>query len=275
MDLNTKTFGLVEPSRLNILGLDIDNLTLAETVDLIQNWVEGRQAQPNLPGRMLITVNPEYIMAARRDPAFHRIVEQADWRTADGAGLLGCGRLWGQPFRGRVTGVALTHALAQRSAVLSRQHRQFRLFLLGAGPGVAEEAAAKLQALYSGVQIAGTFAGQADPEGDSETRLRVKAAEADIVLVAYGMGILKQDGWMARNLKYTNVAVAIGVGGVFDYLTGRVRLAPPTLRRLGLEWAYRLYKEPWRWRRMLILPQFAGLVLLQIPSHWWNKLKPN
>jgi N-acetylglucosaminyldiphosphoundecaprenol N-acetyl-beta-D-mannosaminyltransferase len=263
------------PRRYEILGLGVDDLTLAEAVDLLHTWVLQRRREPHRPSSMVITVNPEYIMAARTDAQFREIVAQAALRTPDGAGLLGCGYLWGRPFRERVTGVALTHALAKRSAELSRVGQVLRLFLLGAAPGVAEAAAAKLQALYPGVQIAGTYAGLADPSGDVETVAQVRAVQADIVLVAYGMGSLKQDGWMARNLNASGATVAIGVGGVFDYLAGRVRLAPPLIRKMGLEWLYRLYQEPRRWRRMLVLPQFLGLVVWQIPAQRLAKQQAN
>lgn len=258
-------------TKLNVLGVGVDNLTVPEALTLIENWVETHRTAATTPGRIVVTLNPEYIMAARRDPEFRQIIEQAALCTPDGAGLIACGKLWGQPFRGRVTGVALTHALAQRSAELAQQNCPFNLFLLGAAPGVADEAAAKLRELYPSVQIAGTFAGTAAPNGDAETLAKVREAKPDIVLVAYGMGKLKQDGWMARNLNQSGTAVAIGVGGVFDYLTGRAKLAPPLLRKLGLEWAYRLYNEPWRWKRMLALPQFAFLVLGQVPARRWRK----
>jgi N-acetylglucosaminyldiphosphoundecaprenol N-acetyl-beta-D-mannosaminyltransferase len=259
------------PRRYEILGLAVDDLTLNEAVDLLHEWVLQQHREPHRPGSMVITVNPEYVMAARNDAQFREIVAQAVLRTPDGAGLLGCGYLWGRPFRERVTGVALTHALAKHSAELSKAGQAFRLFLLGAAPGVAEVAAAKLQALYPGVQIAGIYAGLADPTGDVETVAQVRAVQADIVLVAYGMGSLKQDGWMVRNLNASGAAVAIGVGGVFDYLAGRVKLAPPLIRKMGLEWLYRLYQEPHRWRRMLVLPQFLGLVVWQIPAQRFAK----
>jgi N-acetylglucosaminyldiphosphoundecaprenol N-acetyl-beta-D-mannosaminyltransferase len=263
------------PPRYEILGLGVDDLTLAEAVDLLHEWVLQKRSEPHHPGSMVITVNPEYVMAARNDVQFREIVAQAALRTPDGAGLLGCGYLWGRPFRERVTGVALTHALAKHSAVLSKSGQAFRLFLLGAAPGVAELAATKLQTLYPGVQIAGTYAGLADPSGDRETVDQVRTAQADIVLVAYGMGSLKQDGWMVRNLNTSGAAVAIGVGGVFDYLAGRVKLAPPLIRKMGLEWLYRLYQEPRRWRRMLVLPHFLGLVIWQLPAQRLAKCQPN
>jgi N-acetylglucosaminyldiphosphoundecaprenol N-acetyl-beta-D-mannosaminyltransferase len=172
-------------------------------------------------------------------------------------GLLYAGKLLGQPFRGRVTGVALTHALAKRSA-----ESGLRLFLLGAAPGIAEAAAAKLRTLYPGVNIVGCWAGEAGTSGDNESLVKIREAHPQIILVAYGM--LKQDWWAVRNLKDSGAAISIGVGGVLDYLSGRAKLAPRWMRRTGLEWLYRLGREPKRWRRIFTaVPYFGSVVLLE------------
>ena len=244
-------------SRVEILGVEVDNLTLEAAAGLVFDWVKQRRLDAALPPHMVITLNPEYVMASRRSPSFREIVNRADLVTADGAGIILAGKILKTPFRGRVTGVALCEKLF----ALSAQPDGPRLFLLGAQPGVAEEAAAKLELQYPGITIVGTWAGQAGPEGDNEAVERIRQAGAEIILVAYGM--LKQDWWSVRNLNRSGAAVALGVGGVLDYKAGRVSLAPPRLRQWGLEWAYRLYKEPWRWRRQLALPQFAFLVLLE------------
>ncbi len=236
--------------RTKILGVLMDNLTLDEAVAQIESWVQARREDPTVPARRIITANPEYVMATRKDAELREIVNSADMVTPDGIGLILAGKLLRQTFRGRVTGVALSHALAKRSAQTG-----LRLFLLGAGPGIAEEAATRFAELYPGIVLVGVFAGQAGPEGDYESLERIRAAQPDIVLVAYGM--VKQDRWALRNVEQSGAAVAIGVGGVLDYVSGRVSLAPPVLRRLGLEWAYRLYKEPWRWRRQVALPHFV------------------
>ncbi len=241
-------------NRTEILGLAIDELTLPEAVTRIEIWVAQKQADTSLPARRVVTANPEYVMAARRDTALHQLINSADMVTPDGVGLVLAGKVLGRPFRGRVTGVALAYALAERSAQTG-----LKLFLLGAGSGIAEAAAQKFAELYPGVQIVGVFAGQAGPEGDAASLEHIQAARPDIVLVAYGM--VKQDYWALRNINQSGAAVAIGVGGVLDYVSGRIPLAPPQIRKLGLEWLYRLYKEPWRWRRMLALPRFATLVL--------------
>jgi N-acetylglucosaminyldiphosphoundecaprenol N-acetyl-beta-D-mannosaminyltransferase len=235
----------------------VDNLNLDAAAGLLFEWVKQRRLDALFPARLVVTLNPEYVMATRRNPAFRQVVNSADLVTADGAGIILAGKLLGTPFRGRVTGVALCEKLF----ALSAQPDGPRLFLLGAQPGVAGEAALKLEKEYPGIKIGGTWAGKAGPEGDAEAVGRIRESGAEVVLVAYGM--LKQDWWSVRNLSSSGAAVALGVGGVLDYKAGRVPLAPLRLRQLGLEWAYRLYREPWRWRRQLALPQFAFLVLLE------------
>lgn len=257
---------VTQRKRRDILGLRVDEITLAEAVAQIEEWAREKQENPATPARRIITANPEYVMAARRQPELKEIVNGADMVTPDGVGLILAGKMLGRPFRGRVTGVALAEALAKRSA-----ESGLRLFLLGAQPGVAEEAARRWAERYPGLVIAGTFAGEAGPEGDAESLRRIREAKAGVVLVAYGM--VKQDHWGLRNVEKSGAAVAIGVGGVFDYVSGRVPLAPAPLRKAGLEWAYRLYKEPWRWRRQLALLAFVRAVAWESASALLTSLK--
>jgi N-acetylglucosaminyldiphosphoundecaprenol N-acetyl-beta-D-mannosaminyltransferase len=126
---------------------------------------------------------------------------------------------------------------------------------------VAEIAAERLQALAPGLQIAGTYAGSPDLAEEDAIIERIRSAQADILCVAYGAPA--QELWIGRNLTRLPVAVAMGVGGAFDFLAGRQVRAPRFMQRAGLEWLYRLYQEPWRWRRMLALPAFAILVVLK------------
>ncbi|NWJ45094.1 MAG: WecB/TagA/CpsF family glycosyltransferase [Chloroflexi bacterium] len=237
----------------NILGVRVDDVTLDEVVALIEEWAHEKDSL----SRLVVTANPEYIMAARSNASFRELVNSAALVTPDGVGLLYAGKLLRQPFRSRVTGVALVHALAKCSA-----ESDLSLFLLGAAEGVAEAAAESLRKQYPGVKIAGCFAGNAASDGDFETLTKVRRAQPHIVLVAYGM--VKQDYWAARNLSKSGAALSIGVGGVFDYISGRTRLAPLWVRRAGLEWLYRLGREPKRWRRILeAVPFFGAVVLLE------------
>lgn len=238
------------PRRHAILGVHIHDVTEDEAVALVDRFVhEGGPHQ-------ITTVNPEFVMRARRDGAFRQIINQADLATPDGIGILWAGRLLRTPFRGRVTGVELTRRLAGLAA-----RRGYRVFLLGAAPGVAEQTAHCLQSDDPGLAIVGCHAGSPAPEEDDEIVTLVRGAAPQILLVAYGAP--QQDFWLRRNLPRLDVPVGIGVGGTFDYISGRIPRAPAWMRRAGLEWLYRLARQPWRWRRMLVLPAFAWLVLRQ------------
>ncbi len=228
--------------RRAILGIRVDDLTLAEAIDAISAAIaRGTRCH-------VITLNPEYVMRARRDDALRAIIDAAALVTADGAGITQAARLARRPLRARLTGNDLTAALAQAGTPL---------FLLGAAPGVAEEAAAMLQRQYPRAVIAGTWSGSAASADDKEARWRINTSGAKVVLVAYGMP--KQDHWIARNLPALDAPVAIGVGGTLDYLAGRVARAPRWMRARGLEWLYRLVRQPSRWPRIARVWQFAAI----------------
>ncbi len=234
---------------VRILGLPVHDVTLPEAIARIRYWCA---AEPTV--HQVVTLNPEMVMAARRDPVFRAVIEQAALVTPDGVGMTLAARLRGTPLRSRVTGVDLVEALALTDC---------RLFLLGAAPGVAERAAATLEQRF-GTRIAGVWAGSPRPEDAGPALERIGTARPDVLCVAYGAPA--QDLWIARyrtELAARGVRVAIGVGGTFDYLAGIVQRPPLIVRRLGLEWLYRLLRQPWRWRRQLVLPQFALSALVE------------
>src|SRR5207244_4576508 len=126
--------------------------------------------------------------------------------------------------------------------------------------GDVDQTGSLVQALDPVLDLVGAYAGSPDPADEDAIVERIRAANADVLCVAYGAPA--QDLWIRRNLARLPVAVAMGVGGAYDFLSGRQRRAPALMRSMGLEWLYRLYREPWRWRRMLALPRFAiGVVL--------------
>jgi N-acetylglucosaminyldiphosphoundecaprenol N-acetyl-beta-D-mannosaminyltransferase len=242
------------PAHLSILGVRVDRLALHDLLRLISQWVAEAHTQracgEPVRTRQIVTLNPEIVMAARRDANLRALINGADLVLADGVGIVLAARLRGVRGLVRLTGVDTVRALAACASATG-----WRLYLLGAQPGVAAQAAEALVARHPGLQIAGTHAGAPSPELDDETTHRVRATNADIVCVAYGAPA--QERWIARNAGALGAAVAVGVGGTFDFLAGRVPRAPVALQRVGLEWAYRLWREPWRWRRMLALPRFA------------------
>ena len=155
-----------------------------------------------------------------------------------------------------MTGSDGTRVIAQHAA-----QKGWKLFFLGAAPGIAEKAAEILRSDYPGVQIVETYGGSPHPEDEDAIVERVNASGANILLVAYGAPV--QDAWIARNLPRLQVKMAMGVGGAFDFIAGVIPRAPETMQKYGLEWLYRLYKQPWRIKRMLRLPLFVGLVVLR------------
>lgn len=237
------------PQSLQILGVPVHRVSTDEVIELVRVYMKT----PRL--HQIATVNPEFVMAAQEDAEFRQVLMEADLCIPDGVGLLLAGRWMGQPLPERVAGSDLVYLLSELSA-----GECWRLFLLGSAPGVAEEAAQKLQMKYPRLEIAGTFAGSPDPEENEAIIRMINQSQADMLFVAYGAP--KQDKWIARNrTSLTNVRVAMGVGGSLDFITGRAVRAPSWVQNLGLEWLHRLFKEPWRWRRMASLPKFALKVM--------------
>ena len=202
---------------------------------------------------LVATVNPEFVMRARADHQFARVLESADLCLADGNGVVWAARRQGCTIRAPVTGVDLIPPLA---ALCARRH--FRLFLLGAAPGVAAELASRLRAAQPELEVA-AHSGSPDPSSDAETLALIQSYKPHLLLVAYGAP--RQELWIDRMSDRLGVVVAIGVGGAFDYLTGRVPRAPAWMRRAGMEWLFRLARQPWRIRRMAVLPLYAWRVL--------------
>jgi len=236
------------PKSIVLLGVRVDDVTFEEALSVIEGFI--REGTPH----QVVTVNPEFVMAARRDEEFRRILNAAHLALPDGIGLIWASRLLGRPLRERVAGSDLVPMIAALAA-----KRGYRLFLLGAAPGVAEEAAQRLRQENPGLTIAGTHAGSPAVEEEEEIVALVQAARPHVLLVAYGAPA--QDKWIARNLERLRVPVCMGVGGALDFIAGVAKRAPRWVQRLGLEWLHRLIHQPWRWRRQLALVRFAGLVL--------------
>lgn len=235
--------------RIRVLGLPVDGITYDRWFDLIDGWKRdgGR-------GRQVCTTNPEFIMIAQDDVNFANILKRADLCVPDGVGLLWAARRLGQPLPERVTGSDGVPRIAEQAA-----KRGWKLFFLGAAEGVAQAAADILRERYPELQIVGVHSGSPAPEEEDAIAAMVNASGADMLFVAYGAP--NQDKWIARNLPRLRVCMAMGVGGSFDFIAGTVPRAPVWMQRLGLEWLFRLIRQPWRIRRMMRLPRFVWAVL--------------
>lgn len=237
---------------INILGVEVHRVDFAATLDQIAAWI----AAPATHCRQICTVNPEFIMDARRNATFAAALRRADLRVPDGVGVLWAARMLGAPLSERVTGSDGIYQICQRAA-----NEGWRVFLLGAGPGVAEMAAQKLRERYAGLQVVGTYAGSPAIEEWPTIQARLAAAQPDILFVAYGHP--RQDLWIDTHRHELPAKVALGIGGAVDFVAGVAQRAPLWLQQLGLEWLHRLIMQPWRWRRMVKLPIFALRVLEQ------------
>ena len=241
-----------------ILGVRVHAVTMAQTLAWIEAAVAARS--PRSP-RQICTANPEFVMTAQWDREFFDLLNRADLVIPDGGGLLWAAR-WRHALKPsvrlpeRVAGSDLIYRIAE----LAGQHG-WRVFFLGAAEGVAQQAAEILKGMYPGLVVAGTFAGSPRPEENADLVARVKAARPEVLLVAYGAPA--QDKWIDRNREALAVPVSVGVGGSFDFVTGRVPRAPRWLQRLNLEWLYRLWKQPWRARRI-----FMAVVAFPLTVVW-------
>ncbi|MGI6551245.1 MAG: WecB/TagA/CpsF family glycosyltransferase [Syntrophomonadales bacterium] len=233
-----------------VLGCRLDIVDMPKALQVIEDAIQKRELS------QVITLNAEMIYRAQHNQQLRDIYSQARLVTPDGIGVVWALRRAGWEISRRVTGVGLTLEILG----LARE-KNWRIFLLGAEPGVAQEVARKLAAAEDSLEIAGVHHGYfADEESPTIIDL-IRAARPDILLV--GLGAPRQDIWIAQHLDELQVPVCIGVGGTFDVLAGKVRRAPRIWRRLGLEWLYRLISEPKRIKRQLALPRFAWLVLRQ------------
>jgi len=238
-------------SSVDILGVRVDDVTYAEALATLRQAIDARVPH------VVTTPNPEFVMLARRDKAFQAVLNRAALNIPDGIGLVLAARLAGGRLRAHVQGTDLVLRLAADSAA-----RGERWFLLGGFGKVAQRAARVLQTQFPGLEIAGATSGSPLAVDDEAVRAKIRAAgRVDVLLVAYGAP--KQEHWLDRNLAALEIPVGIGVGGVFNYLSGETPRAPTWVRRVHFEWLHRLVTQPWRWRRQLALPTFAVLAVAQ------------
>jgi N-acetylglucosaminyldiphosphoundecaprenol N-acetyl-beta-D-mannosaminyltransferase len=234
-------------ARLEILGCKLDPIDSEEATNRILALARDSD------GAQVVTLGTEMVVYAQRDARFRAIVNESALSLCDTVGVLAVARRRGARLRERVAGVELIERLCAGAAA-----RALPVYFLGGAESVASDAAATLQSRFAGLKVAGTRNGYFR---DDETPAVVRAiAASGARLLLAGMGSPRQEYWLAENLRATGCGAGIGVGGSFDVIAGRLGRAPALIRRLGLEWLYRLAKEPARWRRQLALPRFVWLV---------------
>jgi polysaccharide pyruvyl transferase CsaB len=231
-------------SMINLFGVRIDNIDLKTGLEKIEGFISTRKPH------IVFTPNPEIIMSAIKDESLRELLNSADLNLPDGIGIVAAARILGTPVRGRITGIDFM------SSVLGLcREKGYRVFLLGSAEGIAEAAAGKM----TGINIAGTHHGYFSDEKAPEIADMIKRAAPDILFV--GLGSPRQERWVSRYCKEIGAPVNMVIGGSLDVLSGKVKRAPAALQKTGLEWLYRLAKEPKRWKRQLSLAGFAWMAV--------------
>ncbi|WP_295619433.1 WecB/TagA/CpsF family glycosyltransferase [uncultured Intestinimonas sp.] len=227
--------------RTDIMGVGFDDLTLDEAAE------KGAALLREEGFHYVVTPNPEIVDRARREEPFRQALNGADLVLPDGIGIVYAARLLGRPLKGRCPGIDLAGRLMAHMAESGE-----RLYLLGAKPGVAEAAARNLEEKYPGLTICGTHDGYF--KEDAPVVEAIRASGADAVFVC--LGAPKQEYWMIEHGPATGAKLMAGLGGSLDVFAGVARRAPEAWQKLGLEWLYRLLREPRRIGRMARLPLF-------------------
>ncbi|NLJ56530.1 MAG: WecB/TagA/CpsF family glycosyltransferase [Firmicutes bacterium] len=236
--------------KVNILGVPVDRLTLQQAVGQICHaWNEGRFLH-------VVTANAEMLYRCQQDRELKEIIKGAELVTADGAGVVLASRVLKRAVPERVAGFDLMLACLKEAA-----RTGYPLYLLGSRQSVLEQAAAKARQDYPGINIVGCHHGFFQATEEEAILEEICSLRPALLLVA--LGVPKQEKWIARYRKRLPPGAVIGVGGSFDVLAGAVRRAPLWMQRAGLEWFYRLWKEPARLGRTAALPLFLLAVFRQ------------
>jgi len=235
---------------VDILGVRIDRVNLTDAQNKVLDFLKEDKLH------MIFTPNSEIIMAVQKDQHLMDVLNNADMLIADGIGVVYASKILGKPLPERVAGFDLASRLIP---ILANNH--YSLYIFGGAPGVAEIAKAKLEEKNPGLRIVGVHDGYFDSQKEQEIINDINSKKPDVLFVC--LGAPKQEKWIYEHREQLHVKVCMGIGGSVDVFAGKAKRAPEIYQKLGLEWFYRLMKEPWRYKRMLALPKFAWTVILE------------
>lgn len=233
--------------RINIRGVYFNNVTLDEAAD----WVADTLATADRP-HVVFTPNAEIVQLCIEQPEHYALVNSADLIIPDGIGVVKASRIFGRPLKCKVAGIDL----GERTLAIAAQ-KGYRVYFMGAKPGIAEQAAAKMQQKYPGLTVAGVHDGYFNKTGEENDAVlaEIRAAAPDVLFVC--LGVPAQEKWIRANRdQLGSVKLCLALGGSLDVFAGTVKRAPKIFIKLGLEWFYRLCREPKRIGRMMKLPKF-------------------
>ncbi len=272
---------MIQLRKQSILDVAITNNPAYEILEYIKESLADTHEK-----YYIVTPNPEILVYASRHKTYREVLNRARIAIPDGIGVMVAGWLLGSPFQKRIIGVDLMERICQMAAEVNRKNARkvVNIGFLGGKAGIAERVAKRLNSRYPGLGVSyaqnewkeedqakndPSGSGIKMPTAENRELSGNEMIEIDILFIAFGFP--KQEDWIAKHLSTIPVRIAMGVGGAFDYISGNVNRAPKPIRRLGLEWLYRLIHEPWRWRRQLALFKFGYLVLLERFSLYKNK----
>lgn len=243
--------------KVRIFGVEVDNLSFQEAVEAVNNFLESNRLNT------ICTPNTEMVMAAQNSPKLKELINNNDLIIPDGIGLIYGSKIRKKPLKERVTGFDLSIKLLEIA-----NEKGYSLFLLGGKEGVAKKAAENIISQYPNIKITGYhhgyFKGSHNGYHNHEEELKIirmiNETKTDIIFV--GLGFPRQEEWIANNKHRLYGKVIIGNGGTMDILAGVSKRAPEIFQRLGLEWFYRLIREPARIKRQMAIPRFVLAVLL-------------
>jgi N-acetylglucosaminyldiphosphoundecaprenol N-acetyl-beta-D-mannosaminyltransferase len=233
---------------VEIAGINLDDISMEQAVERIYEFIGSNK------NHSIFTPNAEIMMDGISNGEIKSMLNGADMLVADGAGVVLASKILGKQVTEKVSGVDLV-----KNLLISSEKRPVKFYLFGGKPGIPEKANANIICDYPGAQVVGTRNGYFSKEDEETIINNINNSGADVLLVC--LGAPKQELWITENKHRLKVKACIGVGGTLDILAGNVKLAPDFFRNHGLEWLYRLYKEPKRFKRMLRLPKFILYVL--------------
>lgn len=235
--------------KVNILGVMVHKVNVEQASDRIIEYISDTEG-----AKSVFTPNSEIIMAAYRDPEFCNLLNSSDLLTADGIGVVYASKIVKNPIAERAAGYDIACRTLEKLARLGGS-----LYLFGSKPGVAELAAANIESRYSGVKVVGMSDGYFDEVKEKVIIEDIKRTKPDLLFVC--LGAPKQERWISAHKSELGAKVCMGIGGSLDVFAGTVKRAPEFYTKHGIEWLYRLMKQPSRFVRMLDLPRFGLKVL--------------
>jgi N-acetylglucosaminyldiphosphoundecaprenol N-acetyl-beta-D-mannosaminyltransferase len=235
---------------VRILGVDIDNITLEEAGQITKRLIE----KSNKSCSLVVAPNVEFIMTAQKDEEFFNILKTAKLATPDSIGVIIGGKLQQKKFRERIPGQSYLRKVFEVG-----EKEGWTFYLLGGQGDIPKKAKEHLESIYPNAKIVGYHEGFFEEDSEDEVIEEINRLQPNVLFVA--MGAPKQEKWIYKNKDKLKVDIAAGQGGTFDYEAGNIKRAPVWMQKCGIEWLWRLIKEPKRIKRMTVLPIYLLKVL--------------